>query len=141
MLKKTIKYTDYNGVEREEDFYFNISKAEIGDMEFSTPGGLSEHIKRIIQTQDTKQVYKMFKEIVLNSYGEKSADGRRFIKRDADGNRLAIAFSETDAYSELFMELISDEENMANFINGVVPKDLRETAEQKKNRQNLSLQN
>lgn len=141
MLKKTIKYTDYNGVEREEDFYFNISKAEIGDMEFSTPGGLSEHIKRIIQTQDTKQVYKMFKEIVLNSYGEKSADGRRFIKRDADGNRLAVAFSETDAYSELFMELISDEENMANFINGVVPKDLRETAEQKKNRQNLSLQN
>ena len=101
MFKKTITYTDYNGTERTEDFYFNLSKAEIAEMELSINGGMSELIKRITNTQDTKQLIALFKDLILRSYGEKSLDGKRFIKND----ELREAFSQTEAYSELFMEL------------------------------------
>lgn len=120
MLKKTIEYTDYNDVNRKEDFYFNLTKAEIMEMELSTTGGLAEMIQKIIDTQDTPQIIKIFKELVLKAYGEKSADGKRFIKND----EIRDGFAQTEAYSELFMELATDANAAAAFVNGIVPKDL-----------------
>lgn len=124
MLKKTITYTDYNDVERKEDFYFNLSKAEIMEMEMSTTGGLTEMINKIVATQDTPQIVKIFKELILKAYGEKSADGKRFVKVDENGIPLSIGFSETEAYSTLFMELATDADAASAFVNGIVPKDV-----------------
>lgn len=117
MIKKTITYTDYNEVERTEDFYFNLSKAEVAEMEMSTTGGLAEMIQRIVAAQDSPAIIKIFKEIVLKAYGEKSLDGKRFIKSD----EMATAFSQTEAYSILFMELATDADAAANFVNGIIP--------------------
>lgn len=124
MLKKTIKYTDYNGVGRSEDFYFNLSKAEIAEMELGTTGGFSDMLQRIIDTQDMPQIVKMFKDLVLKSYGVKSADGKRFIKIDDNGVPLSRAFSQTEAYSELYMELATDVDAAAKFVEGILPADM-----------------
>ena len=119
MLKKTITYTDYNGVERKEDFYFNLSKAEIMEMEMSIAGGLTEKINKIVSTQDAPELIKLFKELILTAYGEKSADGKRFMK----SKEISEAFAQTEAYSVLFMELATDDKAAAAFINGIVPAD------------------
>ena len=120
MLKKTITYRDYNDVERTEDFYFNLSKAELLEMELGTSGGLADMIRKIVAAQDMPSIVKVFKELVLKAYGEKSADGKRFIKTP----ELAEAFSQTEAYSQLFMELALDEKQAAAFVNGIVPADM-----------------
>lgn len=117
MLKKTITYTDYNEVERKEDFYFNLTKAEIMEMEMSTSGGLTEMINRIVAAQDAPAIIKIFKELVLKAYGVKSPDGKRFIKSD----ELATEFAQTEAYSQLFMELATDADAASAFVNGIVP--------------------
>ena len=117
MLKKTIKYVDYDGNEREEDFYFNLSKAEIAEMEMSTNGGLDRMINRIIAERDNKRIIELFKDLVLRSYGKKSDDGRRFIKNQ----ELRDDFAQTEAYSELFMELATDADAAAAFVNGIIP--------------------
>lgn len=130
MLKKTITYTDYNGVERTEDFYFNLKKSEIMEMEMSTDGGLSEMIKKILATQDIPSLMSIFKEFILKAYGEKSPDGKRFIK----SKELSESFEQTEAYSELFMELATSDKAAAEFINGLVPPDI---AAQIKNDQQL----
>lgn len=119
MLKKSITYTDYNGNERTEDFLFNLSKAEIMEMELSTTGGLAELIQKIVKEQDAPAIIKIFKDLVLKAYGEKSPDGKRFIKSD----ELALAFSQTEAYSNLFMELATDADAAAEFVNGIIPAD------------------
>lgn len=124
MITETIKYTDYNGTEREEKFLFNLSKAELMEMEMGTTGGLTETLKKIIETQDTPSIIKMFKDLILKSYGEKSADGKRFMKIDAQGNPLSIAFSQTEAYSQLFMKLATDADAAARFVKGIVPSDI-----------------
>lgn len=120
MIAKTIKYTDFNGVEREEKFFFNLSEAELTEMELSTKGGLQEMINKIIESQDNPSIVKLFKDLILKSYGEKTLDGKRFRKIDEKGNPLSIAFSETEAYSKLFMELATDAEKAAEFVNGVI---------------------
>lgn len=117
MIKKTITYTDYNGVERTEDFYFNFTKAEITEMQLSSAGGLSEMIQKIISSQDVPAIVAVFKDLVLKAYGEKSADGKYFNKSDEIRNN----FAHTEAYSELFMSLASDADAAAEFINGVIP--------------------
>ena len=117
MLKKTFTYVDYNGVERTEDHYFNLTKAELMEMELGTTGGLAEMIKRITAAQDAPAIVKVFKELVLKAYGQKSPDGRRFIK----SQELADEFAQTEAYSQLFMELATDADAAAKFINGIVP--------------------
>lgn len=118
MLKKTVTYTDYNGVERTEDFYFNLTKAEITEMELSTEGGLEAMIRKIVAEKNAPAIIKIFKELVLKAYGEKSPDGRRFIKND----EVRDAFSQTEAYSEIFMELATDADAAAAFVNGITPK-------------------
>lgn len=124
MLKKTIKYTDYNGVEREEPFMFNLSKAELMEMEMGTTGGLAEMIQSIIDTQDAPAIIKIFKDIILKAYGEKSADGKRFVKVSDAGVPLSIGFSQTEAFSQLFMELATDADAAAKFIKGIIPSDM-----------------
>lgn len=133
MLKKRIKYTDYNGTIREEDFYFNLSKAEIMEMEMTTNGGLTETINRIIDTQDAPSIIKIFKEIILKAYGEKSPDGKRMIK----SKELAESFAQTEAYSELFMELASDSDAASKFINGIIPADMAQAVEKQKQQASL----
>ena len=121
MLKKTIKYTDYNGNEIVEDFYFNLNEAEITEMELGIDGGMSELLEKIINTHDVPNIIKYFKEIVLRSYGVKSPDGKQFVK----SKELSTAFSQTEAYNQLFMELFSGDnaaKATAEFVNGVMPK-------------------
>lgn len=130
MLKKTITYEDFNGEKRTEDFFFNLTKAEIMEMEMSTEGGLAERIQKIVQTNKVPEIIKIFKDLILKAYGEKSGDGRRFIKSE----EMAKEFSETEAYSELFMELSSNPDEAAKFINGIIPADVAtEVAKQNAN--------
>ena len=124
MLKKTITYTDYNGVERTEDFFFNLTQAEITEMEMSTSGGLAEMIRKVVAAQDAPAIIKIFKDLVLRAYGEKSPDGKRFIKNDD----ITTAFSQTEAYSILFMELATDADAAAKFVNGIIPANLAKKA-------------
>lgn len=116
MLKKTITYEDYNGVERKEDFYFNLTEAEVMEMELSTKGGLTEMINRIVAAQDAPAIVKIFKDLILKAYGVKSPDGKRFIK----SQELRDEFESTRAYSILFMELSTDEKAASDFVNGLV---------------------
>ena len=122
MLKKTIAYVDYNGMERKEDFYFNLTKAEIMEMEMGTSGGFAEMVQRIVDAKDVPSIIKIFKDLVLKAYGQKSPDGRRFIKND----QLREEFAQTEAYSQLFMELATDDKAAAEFVNGIVPAELSE---------------
>lgn len=137
MLGENIKYVDYNGVEREEKFYFNLSKAELMEMELGVTGGLSEILKQIIAAQDIPKIMDIFKKLVLKAYGEKSTDGKRFIKKDKDGTPLANYFEETAAYSELYMKLSTDADYASKFVRGIIPSDI-DINEAEKMMQNVS---
>ena len=121
MLKKTITYKDYNDAERTEDFYFNLSEAEVIEMELSTAGGLAEMIQGIVKAQEGPAIIKIFKDLIVKAYGEKSIDGKSFVKVDEKGNPLWVKFSQTAAYSKLFMELATDADAGAKFVNGIMP--------------------
>lgn len=118
MLKKTITFVDYDDVERTEDFYFNLTEAEVTEMELSVDGGLVKFIEKIIAGQQGPKMVQLFKDIILKSYGEKSADGRRFVKSEL----LSNEFSQTPAYSILFMELATSAEAATVFLNGIIPQ-------------------
>ena len=122
MFKKEITYTDYNGTERTETFYFNLSKAELAEMQLSASGGFESYIQSIIEAKDAASMVKIFKDVILMSYGEKSPDGKRFIKNA----EVRDSFAQTEAYSVLFMELVSDDKAASAFINGIMPSDLQE---------------
>lgn len=119
MLKKTITYTDYNGTERTEDFYFNLSKAEITEMELSMEGGMRAYIQKIIAAKSQLALVTLFKEIVMKSYGKKSPDGRLFMKNDA----IRAEFEAHPAYSMIYMDLVTDEAKASAFVNGIIPAD------------------
>lgn len=135
MLKKTITYTDYNGTERKEDFYFNLTKAEIMEMELGTTGGFAEMIQRVIDAQDGPTIIKIFKDLVLKAYGEKTADGKRFVK----SKEISDAFAQTEAYSILFMELATDAKAAAEFVNGIIPADMKDAVAKEAAKNGLSL--
>lgn len=118
MLTKAITYTDFDGETRTENFYFNLTKAELAELNLTTEGGLQNVIQKIIDSRNVPEITKWFKKIILMSYGEKSPDGRRFIKSE----KLSEEFTQTEAYSELFMELLGDDVKAAEFINGLLPK-------------------
>ena len=130
MIKKSIKYTDFNGNEQVDECYFNLSKSELTQMEMSEKGGFENYIQKLIEEKDNKRIYALFKEIVLSSYGEKSSDGRSFIKKKmVDGQmiRLRDEFEQTMAFDELMMELISGGETaVAEFINKLIPRELQD---------------
>ena len=117
MLKKTITYKDYDGTERTEDFFFNMSKAEILEMEMSIDGGMKQMLEKIVQAQDVPKIAHYFKKIVLQAYGEKSPDGKRFIK----SKELSEAFSQTEAFSDLYIELATNTKEASDFINVLFP--------------------
>lgn len=119
MLKKTITYTDYNGVERKQDFYFNLTKAEIMKIEMSVPGGLAEKIRRIVDAQDQPAIIEVFEDLIGKSYGVKTPEGG-FKKKP----EFLEDFMATPAYDELFMELATDADAAAKFVNGIIPAGL-----------------
>ena len=117
MLKKTITYKDYNGVERTEDFMFNLTKAEILEMQLTKDGGMDAAIKKIVDAKDAPEIMKVFKDLILKSYGIVSDDGRRFIK----SKEISDSFAQTEALSMLFMELATDTDAASAFVTGIVP--------------------
>lgn len=122
MLKKTIKYKDFNGEEASEDFFFHLSKAELVELELSHEDGLSEALQRIVAAEDGKGIVQEFKNIILSAYGVRSEDGKRFTKNA----QLREEFEATEAYSELFMELVLNTDAAIEFINGIVPSGMAE---------------
>lgn len=128
MLEKKIKFVDFNGEEREETFYFNLSEAEIVKMQTEVKGGLSGIIQKIAETKDVPELLKLFEDLIKRSYGVKSNDGRSFIKNEEVWNDFYF----TNAYSVLFMELTSSADAASNFINSIVPKNVLEAAENAK---------
>lgn len=124
MLTKTITYTDYNGLERTENFYFNLSKSELTELELTTEGSLTAALNKMVNANDISDLSRMFKRILLLAYGEKSPDGRRFMKSE----EISLAFSQTPAYDQLFMELFTGTDSMIEFINAIIPKEAAEAA-------------
>lgn len=122
MFKKTVKYTDFNGVEREEDLYFHLSKPEILELEYGKEGGWTEYTRRIAKAHDIHSLIEIFKDILKLSYGVKSDDGRRFIKSEEVWNE----FSQTEAFAQVYMELVSDVDKQIEFMKGILPADLRD---------------
>lgn len=117
MLKKTITYKDYNDVERTEDFYFNLSRVEVTEMDLSVPGGYVAMIQKIVAEMDGDKIMKVFKDFILKSYGEKSADGRFFDK----GEAISSKFLHSPAYDVLFMELMTEAGKAHEFMNAIIP--------------------
>ena len=118
MIKRTITYTDYNGNQRTEDFYFHLNQAELTEMQLTTDGGLGEKLQRIIDARDVPTIVSVFKDILLKAYGVRSADGRRFQK----SKEIREAFEQSEPYSILFMRLATDNKYAAEFIKGIIPK-------------------
>ena len=124
MVVREYEYEDFNGTKRKEKYYFDLSEAEVMEMEMSISGGLAETIQRIVEAQDAPEIIKIFKEIIFKAYGEKSPDGKYFNKSE----ELSKAFSHTKAYSMLFMELATDSVKAAEFMNGIIPDNTKTTA-------------
>lgn len=129
MFSITKTYTDYNGVDKTETFWFNLSKVELSKLALGPSGGLTALIDEIVSTNDIGRTMELLEDIVLRSYGKKMPDGR-FAKTDEDGRRYADRFRQTEAFDELFMELFLDVDKLIAFVNGVVPENLKESVEQ-----------
>ena len=119
MLKKTVTYIDFDGNERTEDFFFNLTEQEIAEMELSTEGGLGNFINKAVAAKSQVELIELFKKLILVAYGVKSADGRRFVKNDA----VREDFMSTQAFSDIYMELVQDADKASAFFNGIVPKE------------------
>ena len=126
MLKKTITYTDYDGMERTEDFWFNLSKTELTKLDAELPEGVLGVLRKIIDKQDRKALVDFIETLILRSYGEKTLDGKRFVKTP----EMAGEFMQTPAYDELFMSILSDTDSQTSFINGVIPQSMAKEIEQ-----------
>ena len=129
MVVKTVTFTDYLGTERTQDLYFNLTKMDLSDMQMSVDGGMQAYLDKMIKNVNKKEVYKAFTEIVLAAYGELSPDGIYHIKVDENGHKLSDKFRQSLAYEALMDEICQNEETIAEFINGIIPKSLREAAE------------
>lgn len=119
MRKEIIKYTDWNGTDREETFYFNLTRTECIRLHSDTPGGLGEVLDRIVKANDTGTIRATFEDLLGRSYGVKSEDGRRLIK--GKNGEMFQAFTESMAYDELIVKLISEPGYAADFFNDVIP--------------------
>lgn len=122
MLKHEITYEDFNDEKVTETLYFNISKTELMELEVEHPEGMHDWLQRMVKIEDKKKLFAEFKRIILLSYGEKSPDGKRFIKSDEIRND----FEHSAAFEALFVSLIESEDTVAKFITNVLPKDLQE---------------
>lgn len=126
MLKKTITYNDYDGMERTEDFWFNLSKTELTKLDAELPGGVLGVLRKIIDKKDRKALVDFIETLILRSYGEKTLDGKRFVKTPD----MAEEFMQTPAYDELFMSILSDTDSQTSFINGIIPQSMAKEIEQ-----------
>jgi hypothetical protein len=124
VLKKTITYKDFNDEEVSEDLFFHLSKAELVEMEVSHDGGLSAFLQKIVDSQNGKEIVTEFKNIVLSAYGKRSSDGKRFVKNAT----IREEFESSEAYSTLFMELVTNTDSAIEFVNGIVPQDMTQEA-------------
>lgn len=141
MLKKTIKFKDYYGVDREEDFYFNLEQNELTKMSFTEDGQLDRIMTRIAQTQDQKKIMEYFDEFITMSYGERDPEGKMFRKFDDDGHRLANRFKQTKAYDVLFMELMNDSDALSQFFKEILPENVQAQIEEEERKQKQNLEN
>ena len=137
MIKKTVKYTDYNGVEVKEDFFFHLNKAELTEMRFSNGGDYASMVQKAVDTKNPQELIEIFKEFLQKSYGEKSADGK-FYKTDENGRPLIRNLISSAAYEKIYMELGTDDKAAAEFINGVVPSDMAEAVRRSSDRHSRS---
>jgi len=126
VLKKTITYLDLDGNPITEDFYFNLTKAELAEMQVITEGGMAGLLQEIIKSGDNQRILDHFKLIVRQSYGVRHEDGKQFIK----SSELSQAFMNTNAYSELFVDLMTNPQGAAEFITGIVPADIAMSADE-----------
>lgn len=133
MIKKTITYTDYNGVERTEDHYFNLTKTELVRMELGKTGGLSDYMTGLINAQDVPALMNIFEQFVQKAYGKKSEDGRRFMKSP----EITASFVETEAYDQLFWDLFNNAGEAAAFFNAIIPAELAEKVEEMSKKQDI----
>lgn len=140
MFKKTIEYTDYNGIKKTEDFWFNLNQAELTELALSPVGGLDNMLKEVISSADTATIIEIFKKIILMAYGKRTPDGR-FTKRAEDGHKLAEDFAETAVFPQLFMEVSFDSDKAAEFINGCVPPELKDNVAKATNDANDQIKN
>lgn len=116
MIAKTVKYTDFNGNEREERLYFNLSKTELTKMQVGMEGGFDKYIKGVVESGNHAKLIEIFDELIIKAYGQKSEDGSRFIK----SKTAQEEFAQSVAYDELFMEIASDEKAAVEFMNGIL---------------------
>ena len=128
MIKWPIEYTTYDGETIKEDFYFHLNKAELAQMQFDVNGAYSQYIERIQNERDLKALGEEYSNLILNSYGKKSDDGKIFRK----SKELRDDFKCSEAYSVLYMELLSDADKAAKFARGVLPTDLQGASIEKK---------
>lgn len=124
MIPVEIEFKDYDGNQRKETKYFHLNKGELIDMQMSESGGLDKLLQKIIDEKDQVKLWQYFRDIVLKAYGEKSGDGRNFIKRGPNGNLLVDDFVTTEAYGELLIKLIQDADYASKFVNGIIPEGL-----------------
>lgn len=120
MHKITMTYEDFNGESVTEDLYFNLSKAELLEMNFNARGGLVNYIEAIMNARDTQEIAEFFKLILVKSYGEKTPDGKHFMKTP----EIAQKFQCSVPYSELYVKLSTDAAAASEFINSIIPKSL-----------------
>lgn len=139
MYNMKITYEDFDGNNVTDEYQFHYSKQELATMNYNYEGGLQAHIEKIQKAEDIKEIIALIKDIVLGAYGEKSSDGKTFIKYDLDGHRLADKFKQTEAFSEIFMKLASDENELTKFINGCLPKSLLREIEAEKKKSDSSV--
>ena len=133
MLKLTRTYTDFDGTQRTEDLYFNFTKAELVEMRFSVNGGMEKQLQQMLNNQDGNEIVQTIKRFILDSYGEKSLDGKHFVKTP----EIRAAFEQTQVFSDLFVELLTDSNKAANFINGLIPDDLKTAYAEEISKKNL----
>lgn len=135
MFCKKIKYEDFDGNTREEEFFFHLTKAELTEMHLSAQGGLDKYIDKIVKEKNGKKIIELFKDLICKSYGVKSLDGRRFIKNQ----EVLDEFTQTEAYSELFMDLATNADTAAEFVNNIIPRDLAEQVKKEAASNNIKL--
>lgn len=133
MYRKKVTYTDFNGQEVTDTLYFNLTEVELMEMQLRN-GDMEEMLERISKSKDLYQIVSTIKDIICSSYGEKSLDGKRFVK----SKELTDAFKASEAYSVLFTELMQDENAAAEFINGIMPASIQAAAAAERAKQQAS---
>lgn len=120
MVRREIKFTDFNGKSQTEVGYFNINKAELGKLQMRHNGTYLDYLKLLSERKKVEEMYNFVYELILDSYGEKDPEGRKFIKTP----EMRTDFEQSLAFSEMIVDLVSNPDDLANFVKGIMPPDL-----------------